>query len=1243
MIFNYSRVVRLALHIVTLFTITLFLLPASLYAHKEYVHQYLAIEAYRLLLDRYPGLASSEFAAHIGTQSGNCEGFPFTQATITAGAYREDCEDPVYHYGDVVPPLDAAYFSASHFWDADGGDQSTISICDFTCTDYQNAYRKSLRYVLPSVYGRWTAKLTWPAGYASFYLQAGGTGSIFHNGMIGFEYDSLTSFFRDGRCSITGYIDINGRWQTASTVPDRLPLKIIAPKNVRDRIAWEVIGRITHLLGDMGVPAHAHNDIHPPFWWNNEPADIFEEEMARIHTAWDHRDAVDQGHLLDSRLASPAGRHENAMRYFFYTTNQVADRFPSNDANGDSRFERSWMGDDYSVLGILDEVETSYAAGDIFHPEAADYAFVFSIRSIAGLFHWFAAETGILATFSVEADVEGAVVHVDGKPQATPASLKRPAGTAFTLEARDQPVTDPVTNTPITLRFREWERFLPATGGSTTTTRLLSASAVDGARYRARFDPEVTLSILPLRHLDGGAGGRYSLNGSDVGSGWTGTLNTGTYPSVTIGMTPPVGSVFLRWSDGVRDNPRVIRPTGSLSLHAICKQRLFTTVSPTDRPAGQRRIAFTGSSGSASTGAVLAYASAGNVFFSESANGTTWTNEELVNDGLGNARDPSIDYFINPFEGTTGAIIVWEESISGGAGYRIISRVRDMVDGQWGGPTAVHSDASRRPSRATPVVSAEVVAWRGPDGILVKMIGDEEPVVVPGTDAGSESPVLDYYSVAERKFGLSWLQNGTLILFRRGTWPGPSWSVARTVAAVTPGESLRSPDLALNASGSGCAAWALSSGGGWNVHYRWISASDSMQSVTAMSGCSISSPGAPLPRLEHHRLDATGVKDIGLHTWNPTSGILLSLLLRSGTRTGPTGRPIAGTDPDIPRAGFASSGGTPVLAWIPRGGSGWTLSISPTALAPSLPMPATTLAPPSGKPNVGSVVQLSWQCSADAETYGLQVSRGPSFSSPLVLDRVGIAGKSFTVSNLEPGTTYYWRVRAYNSLGGGAFSAASSFSTSAPPAAPQLSGTTVSSGGATHPRLSWSTPPGVTSFSLYRYLCVESDDCVAAALRPALVYEGTATTFTDGNIAVGGKSAAARAYYYVKGKAGGFSSAPSNVLSFATQENIIWGEPPPDRHLPEASGLGDNYPNPFNPSTTIPYALSTDGVVTLAVYNLLGQRVALLVDGPRAAGYHDVPWHATGNPAGVYLLVLDIVETASGGMVRDRRKLVLLK
>ena len=72
--------------------------------------------------------------------------------------------------------------------------------------------------------------------------------------------------------------------------------------------------------------------------------------------------------------------------------------------------------------------------------------------------------------------------------------------------------------------------------------------------------------------------------------------------------------------------------------------------------------------------------------------------------------------------------------------------------------------------------------------------------------------------------------------------------------------------------------------------------------------------------------------------------------------------------------------------------------------------------------------------------------------------------------------------------------------------------------------------------------------------------------------------------------------------------------------LPTETELDRNYPNPFNPSTTIRFQLPERRHVTVAVFNMLGQRVATLVDGEMSAGYHNVVWNAGSAPSGVYFV-----------------------
>jgi hypothetical protein len=69
------------------------------------------------------------------------------------------------------------------------------------------------------------------------------------------------------------------------------------------------------------------------------------------------------------------------------------------------------------------------------------------------------------------------------------------------------------------------------------------------------------------------------------------------------------------------------------------------------------------------------------------------------------------------------------------------------------------------------------------------------------------------------------------------------------------------------------------------------------------------------------------------------------------------------------------------------------------------------------------------------------------------------------------------------------------------------------------------------------------------------------------------------------------------------------------REIPAETKLLGNYPNPFNPSTTIRYALNVDSPVSVKVFNMLGQEVATLFDGVQKAGEQSVVWHGR-NSAG---------------------------
>ncbi len=88
---------------------------------------------------------------------------------------------------------------------------------------------------------------------------------------------------------------------------------------------------------------------------------------------------------------------------------------------------------------------------------------------------------------------------------------------------------------------------------------------------------------------------------------------------------------------------------------------------------------------------------------------------------------------------------------------------------------------------------------------------------------------------------------------------------------------------------------------------------------------------------------------------------------------------------------------------------------------------------------------------------------------------------------------------------------------------------------------------------------------------------------------------------------------------------------------PEGFSLAQNWPNPFNPVTTIDFSLPAAQRITLKVYNMLGEEVATLIDGLLPAGLHRAQWNAGDRPSGVYLYRL-VTERSSA-----TRSMMLLK
>ncbi|HTP79612.1 MAG TPA: T9SS type A sorting domain-containing protein [Bacteroidota bacterium] len=116
-----------------------------------------------------------------------------------------------------------------------------------------------------------------------------------------------------------------------------------------------------------------------------------------------------------------------------------------------------------------------------------------------------------------------------------------------------------------------------------------------------------------------------------------------------------------------------------------------------------------------------------------------------------------------------------------------------------------------------------------------------------------------------------------------------------------------------------------------------------------------------------------------------------------------------------------------------------------------------------------------------------------------------------------------------------------------------------------------------------------------------------------------------------------YKLVPRGSSDFGVLEHLGTGVLKEGDGIPKQFGLSQNYPNPFNPSTNIEFDLPASGPVSLKIYNILGEEVAVMVDGDRAAGHYVSTFDASRLTSGIYIYRL---QSTSGVLAR---KMVLIK
>ncbi len=348
-------------------------------SYFESVHMYICIQALTLLKDKFPNINFSVLESHIGTMN-DCGTAPWQIGTITAGACREDREDVVF---DITGPFNW-FVTNSHFWNADNrtdGDNSltTLNILGFNY-DYPNAFTKINRFI-DGQWFKWTG-----GGYGERnYIRLNPTNGFLYR--FSYHTRGLIDFFKTKKIWYHSYINTLGQ---EIIVDEEVTLDDIT----FNRIIWQLLGRMAHLLEDLTVPAHIHNDVHPPILGGDCYHGYIDNGAYQNFTWYTAKNA--------GGFINPYENGSDPIRYLMYTASQLGDHYPS----GPDCLEipQQHFGNNFLPGGSNPMIIQYYQQLGPVPPNITDlysegsYCFNHAIRATAGLFYWFAVETGIINT-----------------------------------------------------------------------------------------------------------------------------------------------------------------------------------------------------------------------------------------------------------------------------------------------------------------------------------------------------------------------------------------------------------------------------------------------------------------------------------------------------------------------------------------------------------------------------------------------------------------------------------------------------------------------------------------------------------------------------------------------------------------------------------------------------------------------------------------------------------------------------
>ncbi len=293
---------------------------------------------------------------------------------------------------------------------------------------------------------------------------------------------------------------------------------------------------------------------------------------------------------------------------------------------------------------------------------------------------------------------------------------------------------------------------------------------------------------------------------------------------------------------------------------------------------------------------------------------------------------------------------------------------------------------------------------------------------------------------------------------------------------------------------------------------------------------------------------------------------------------------------------------------------------------PSSPLLAS---PVDGALDQASTVVLRWYRVSDASSYRVQLAADPGFQS-LIYDRDGILDTSQSIILIAAQQCLYWRILASNGAGTGSYGSPWSFVTGFPASPALVSPAHANTDVPLPVTFVWRRVPTASSYTLQ----VSRN----SLFSPVLV---DTSSGSDSTLTLAGLQPQQNHFWRVMAQnsidLGPWSAANGFRTGILTNTGA-------SHDVPTAFAMEQNFPNPFNPSTTIQFSIPVGSRVSLRVVDLLGRGIADLVAGDLEAGEHTVTWYPKDLPSGMYLCRLEAADLkAPGKLTVAVKKMLFIK